>query len=277
MIKRIVLGVSLLGIIFVGLMCGFGASSGDNLEVRTHQIAKEVAIAVVDSALNGTTPPPIDPPPIDPPPDTGACDDPFDLIDPQHAKCVTSGFWEGFATGQPSKLRDDGSNREKNATIKALDSILGTGNNTQLNEGAIKFSVMVNAEGLVNEGGGKHLVNLASKPLSRGSRGDREQTRLEIAQPGRRAKVILHNYDSEGRGGSQDLGYLPFQWVPNVWLHLEFRWLKEGDNLKFWVNGNLFEATLLPGAEGPGRYWGPGHFETNDRGGVFWYTLPEKL
>ncbi len=113
-----------------------------DLEERTREIAKQEAIAVVDSALtDGPIDPPITPPPIMPPPDTGTCDDLGGLVSDFHSKCVADGFWEGFATGSVSKLRDDGSNRERNATIKSLDSILGLPLDTMLNQGAIISSV----------------------------------------------------------------------------------------------------------------------------------------
>lgn len=244
-------------------------------DCRAHPLdeaLEEFVVSVVDTMGQGG---PTEPPPVDPPPGSGACDDP--LVDPRHSQCVEGGFWDGFATGDVRKLRDDGSNRERNATIKSLGAIMGRPRDAMLRTGSITFEVMVNAEALEQGGGGKHLVNVASTPLSRGSREYRKQTRLEIARPGNPegAAIILHNYDIMGSGGAHQLGRLNFQWPPNIWVELTISWELVNQTLRVVVNNQIFTHTLLPESEGIGRYWGPGHFETNSRGGVMWYSLPE--
>lgn len=248
-----------------------------DLEERTREIAKQEAIAVVDSALtDGPIDPPTNPPPIMPPPDAGACDDLGGLVSDFHSKCVADGFWEGFATGSVSKLRDDGSNRERNATIKSLDSILGLPLDTMLDQGAIEFLVKLNAAALETGGGGKHLMNLASTPLSRGGRDVKKLTRIEIASPGGpQARIVLHNYNEAGQGGAREIGKLGFHWIPDEYIRIQLGWAKVGNILGVFVNGQTFETTLLPGSEGPGRYWGSGHMETMSGGGVMSFTLPE--
>ena len=254
-----------------------GLVRAHGLEERSREIAKEEAIAVVDSALtDGPINPPIQPPPVMPLPDVGACDDLGGLVSDFHSKCVADGFWEGFATGSVSKLRDDGSNRERNATIKSLDSILGLPLDTMLNQGAIEFLVKLNAAALETGGGGKHLMNLASTPLSRGGRDSKKLTRIEIANPGDpQARSVLQNYDESSAGGARELGKLGFHWIPDEYIIIKMGWIKTGDLLNLLVNGQVFETTLLPGSEGPGRYWGSGHMETVSGGGVMWFTLPE--
>ncbi len=210
-------------------------------------------------------------------PVTDQAADPPGMISPFHAKLKHGGYWDLFWTGSTSKLSDDaegnGVNKERNATIRWLGGIAGVDDpDTFLTRGRIRFSVKVNADGLEVGGGGKHLINLAATPLSRGVRSSRKGTRVEIANPGDRPRFVLHNYNDQGEGGARDLGNLPFQFEPDRWVDIDWSWELIGRELTMVCNGRTYRTTLLPESEGPGRYWGSGHMETQSGGGRFTFS-----
>ncbi|HUW56413.1 MAG TPA: hypothetical protein VMZ92_07235 [Planctomycetota bacterium] len=212
--------------------------------------------------------------------------DPPGLIDPRNARLKRGGWWDRFFTRYLEKLTDDadgnGINREHNATFRALAAIAGVDDpDAFLDKGYLHFRVKINAAGLVPEGGGKHLVNVMTDPGALGRRERRgTSTRLEIANPGGRGqdsspRLVLHNYsytDGERKGGATDLGRLPWRFEPDKWVEVDWHWERVGRTLHIEVNGRKYEAELLEGSQGPGRYWGSGHMETTAGGGEFTFA-----
>lgn len=198
--------------------------------------------------------------------------DPPGMVHPGFAKLARGGYWDLFWTGTTAKLHTDpagnGIVEERNATIRWLGGIAGVEDADRfLDRGRVRFRVKVNADGLEVGGGGKHLVNLASTPLSRGRRDLPRVTRIEIANPGsEHPRLILHNY-VDGRGGARELGELPLRFAPDGWVEIDWAWERIGPTLELRVNGRRYHATLEDGSEGPGRYWGAGHLETPSGGG----------
>ena len=117
--------------------------------------------------------------------------------------------------------------------------------------------------------------------LALGRRGRRgSSTRVEIASPGGRGddprpRLILHNYSyREGKreGGASVMGRLPWRFEPDKWVEVDWSWELVGRTLRVEVNGQKYQAELLEGSPGPGRYWGSGHVETKAGGGEFTFA-----
>ena len=112
--------------------------------------------------------------------------------------------------------------------------------------------------------------------MSRGRRDLRTWTRVEIDNPGTNPRFVLHNY-VDGVGGATDVGDLPLDFEPDTWVDVDWSWRLEGRTLFMNCNGVDYSVELLEGSEGPGRYWGSGHMETNSGGGSFTFSEIEVL
>ena len=181
--------------------------------------------------------------------------------------------WVGrlWNTRKPSKLATSGGSgvmEERNATATFLGE-------DKANRGRVTTVVRPDKDILEVGGGGKHFVEVMSWVADRSAKGSLPTpwTRVEIARVADHPKVIVWNYSPNFNGKAAKIFDAGDPWQAGKTYTVTFDWdyiPSSGKlDIEVEINGKSYQEVvdLIPGSEGPGRFFLFGHVETQSGGG----------